>query len=171
VLANFGLAFLFFLAGFEIDFPAIRGRPTVLAALGWLASLLVCLGVLLLVVRGLFALPVRRELDLRSRIVLGLFSATQLPLVVAIAAIGVKSGRPKPDTAASLVGAGMASVRLFPVATLVPVGADGPRRSRRAKRPASRLPPRPPSARRPSRTGLDATTCDLRPAGTRRAAD
>jgi hypothetical protein len=26
VLANFGLAFLFFLAGFEIDFPAIKGR-------------------------------------------------------------------------------------------------------------------------------------------------
>jgi Kef-type K+ transport system membrane component KefB len=45
VLANFGLAFLFFLAGFEIDFPAIRGQPIVLAALGWLASLVVCLGV------------------------------------------------------------------------------------------------------------------------------
>src|ERR1044071_4636645 len=38
VLANFGLACLFFLAGFEIDFPAIRGRPIVLAGLGWLAS-------------------------------------------------------------------------------------------------------------------------------------
>src|SRR6516164_8678049 len=45
VLANFGLAFLFFLAGLEIDFPAIRGRPSMLAALGWLASLVVCLGV------------------------------------------------------------------------------------------------------------------------------
>ena len=44
VLANFGLAFLFFLAGLEIDFPAIRGRPIMLAALGWLASLVVCLG-------------------------------------------------------------------------------------------------------------------------------
>jgi Kef-type K+ transport system membrane component KefB len=45
VLANFGLAFLFFRAGFEIDLPAIRGRPLLLAALGWLASLVVCLGV------------------------------------------------------------------------------------------------------------------------------
>ena len=45
MLANFGLASLFFLAGFEIDFPAIRGRPILLAALGWLASLVVCLGV------------------------------------------------------------------------------------------------------------------------------
>src|SRR5262249_24899793 len=45
VLARFGLASLFFLAGFEIDFPAIRGRPLLLATLGWLASLLICLGV------------------------------------------------------------------------------------------------------------------------------
>src|SRR5262245_5665906 len=43
VLSNFGLAFLFFLAGFEIDFPAIRGRPIVLAILGWFASLAICL--------------------------------------------------------------------------------------------------------------------------------
>ena len=43
VLANFGLAFLFFLAGFEIDFPAIRGRPLLLAALGWSVSLAACL--------------------------------------------------------------------------------------------------------------------------------
>src|SRR5262249_51475419 len=45
VLANFGLAMLFFLAGFEIDFPAIRGRPLVSSGLEWLASLAVCLAV------------------------------------------------------------------------------------------------------------------------------
>src|SRR5262249_55213371 len=45
VLANIGLASLFFLAGFEIDFPAIRGRPLALAALGWFLSLAVCLAV------------------------------------------------------------------------------------------------------------------------------
>jgi Kef-type K+ transport system membrane component KefB len=45
VLSNFGLAFLFFLAGFEIDFTAIRGLPLVVAALGWLVSLGVCLAV------------------------------------------------------------------------------------------------------------------------------
>jgi Kef-type K+ transport system membrane component KefB len=44
-LSRFGLVALFFLAGFDIDFPAIRGRPIVLAALGWLASFVVCLGV------------------------------------------------------------------------------------------------------------------------------
>jgi Kef-type K+ transport system membrane component KefB len=73
---------------------------------------------LFLVVRGLPALLVRRELDLRSRFALGLLSATQLPLVVAIAEIGVRSGRLKQETAASLVGAGMASVLLFPIAAL-----------------------------------------------------
>jgi Kef-type K+ transport system membrane component KefB len=45
VLANFGLVSLFFLAGFEIDFPGIRGRPILLGVLGWLGSLAVCLGV------------------------------------------------------------------------------------------------------------------------------
>jgi Kef-type K+ transport system membrane component KefB len=73
---------------------------------------------LFLVVRGLPALLARRELDLRSRIALGFLSATQLPLVIAIAEIGVRSGRLKEETAASLVGAGMASVLLFPIAAL-----------------------------------------------------
>jgi Kef-type K+ transport system membrane component KefB len=73
---------------------------------------------LFLVVRGLPAWLTRRELDLRSRIALGLLSATQLALVFAIAEIGLKSGRLKQETAASLVGAGRASVLLFPIAAL-----------------------------------------------------
>lgn len=35
-LADFGLAMLFFMAGSEIDFPAIHGRPLVTATVGWL---------------------------------------------------------------------------------------------------------------------------------------
>jgi Kef-type K+ transport system membrane component KefB len=74
---------------------------------------------LFLVVRGLPALLIARpELDFRSRVALGLLSATELPLVVAIAEIGVTSGRLKPETAASLVGAGMVSVLLFPITAL-----------------------------------------------------
>jgi Kef-type K+ transport system membrane component KefB len=38
-LSDFGLAMLFFLAGNEIDFQAIRGRPLKRAGLGWLISL------------------------------------------------------------------------------------------------------------------------------------
>jgi Kef-type K+ transport system membrane component KefB len=74
---------------------------------------------LFFIVRGLpLMLMARRELDFRSRVALGFLSATQLPLVVAIADIGVKSGRLLPETAASLVGAGMASVLLFPFTAL-----------------------------------------------------
>ena len=75
-------------------------------------------GIAEIVIRGLPALFVRQDLDLRSRIALGLLSATQLPLVVAIAEIGVKSNRLKEETAASLVGAGMVSVLLFPLLAL-----------------------------------------------------
>jgi Kef-type K+ transport system membrane component KefB len=74
---------------------------------------------LFFVVRGLPALlTVRRDLDIRSRTALGLLSATELPLVVVIAEIGVKSGRLAPETAASLIGAGMLSVLLFPITAL-----------------------------------------------------
>ncbi|MCS3842949.1 cation:proton antiporter [Microbacterium sp. AK031] len=38
-LSDFGLAMLFFMAGNEIDFPAVTGRPLVRASLGWLLSL------------------------------------------------------------------------------------------------------------------------------------
>jgi Kef-type K+ transport system membrane component KefB len=38
-LSEFGLAMLFFLAGNEIDFAAIRGRPITRAAIGWAISL------------------------------------------------------------------------------------------------------------------------------------
>ena len=39
VLSEFGLAFLFFFAGMEIDFDRMRGRPLTLAARGWGISL------------------------------------------------------------------------------------------------------------------------------------
>ena len=37
-LSQFGLAFLFFLAGMEIDFERVRGAPLTLAARGWALS-------------------------------------------------------------------------------------------------------------------------------------
>jgi Kef-type K+ transport system membrane component KefB len=45
VLANLGLCFLLFLAGYEIDVQRIRGRPLKLAGIGWLISLALGLGV------------------------------------------------------------------------------------------------------------------------------
>jgi Kef-type K+ transport system membrane component KefB len=44
-LSEFGLAFLFFMAGMEIDPANMRGRPATLAARGWLASLALGMGV------------------------------------------------------------------------------------------------------------------------------
>lgn len=86
---------------------------------------------LFLVVRGLpVLLMAQRDLDFRSRLALGLLSSTELPLVVAIAALGVKSGRLSPETAASLVGAGMVSVLLFPLTALTLRRMAAPRQAR-----------------------------------------
>ncbi|MGH8876188.1 MAG: cation:proton antiporter [Stackebrandtia sp.] len=63
------------------------------------------------------ALPARRE-----RRQLALFAATQLPLVVVVADIGENSGIIAGATAASLIGAAMLSVLLFPILALLPGG-------------------------------------------------
>lgn len=44
-LSQLGLAFLFFLAGFEIDFARVRGTPATLAVTGWLVSVALGLAV------------------------------------------------------------------------------------------------------------------------------
>lgn len=43
-LADFGLAMLFFVAGNEIDFALIRGRPALRASIGWVVSLAAGIG-------------------------------------------------------------------------------------------------------------------------------
>jgi len=76
---------------------------------------LVVFFVLLLVVRGLPALVFyRRDLPMRGRVQLMLLTATALPLLVALAAIGLESGTMLPENAAALVGAGVLSVIVFP---------------------------------------------------------
>ena len=70
---------------------------------------------LLLVVRGVPALLVyRKTLGLRSRIEMMFLTATALPLLVALAEIGVDSGVMLPQNAAALVGAGVLSIAIFP---------------------------------------------------------
>jgi len=108
---GFFVPIFFVTTGLRYDLQALISSRLALLQLPMFLGLFV-------VVRGLPALLVRQELDLRSRIALGLLSATELPLVVAIAEIGVRSGRLQEETAASLVGAGMASVLLFPIAAL-----------------------------------------------------
>lgn len=54
-LSDFGLAMLFFLAGNEIDFRAIRGRPLSRAAIGWIISLSAGIGIAALLAPDLAA--------------------------------------------------------------------------------------------------------------------
>ena len=73
--------------------------------------------VLFLVVRGTPALVLyRRVLPLKEdRMALALFSATQLPLVVAITTVAVDGGHMRTSTAAALVGAGALSTLAGPL--------------------------------------------------------
>lgn len=51
-LADFGLAVLFFVAGSEIDFRAIAGRPISRSVVGWIASLVIGVGIGFLIAPG-----------------------------------------------------------------------------------------------------------------------
>ena len=53
--------------------------------------------------------------DARSRWSLAFLSATGLPLIVAIATIGLDTHQMRSSTAAALIGAGMISVLVFPM--------------------------------------------------------
>jgi Kef-type K+ transport system membrane component KefB len=74
--------------------------------------------VLFLLVRGLPALLYSRDLPRSDLLPLGLLSATALPLIVAVTAIALETDRIKPENAAALIGAGMLSVLIFPMAAL-----------------------------------------------------
>ncbi|HEY2520782.1 MAG TPA: cation:proton antiporter [Streptosporangiaceae bacterium] len=72
--------------------------------------------VLLLVVRGVPSLLVyRRALPIRQRVEMTFITATTLPLLIALAAIGEQDGVMLPATAAALVGAGVLSVLVYPL--------------------------------------------------------
>jgi Kef-type K+ transport system membrane component KefB len=70
--------------------------------------------VLLLVSRGASALLWLRELGGRRTMSLALFGATGLPLIVAIVGIGQERGDISDSVGASLIGAGMISVLVYP---------------------------------------------------------
>jgi hypothetical protein len=70
-------------------------------------------------VRGAPALLLYREvLDARARRALALFCSAELPLVVAITGLAVEAGKMDGATAAALVGAGILSTLLYPLAAL-----------------------------------------------------
>jgi Kef-type K+ transport system membrane component KefB len=73
---------------------------------------------LLLVTRGASALLWLRELGARSTASLALFAATGLPLIVAIVGIGTSRGAISKSVGASLIGAGMVSVLVYPLVAM-----------------------------------------------------
>jgi Kef-type K+ transport system membrane component KefB len=77
---------------------------------------------LLLVVRGIPALLWRREFEPRQVAALALCGATELPLIAAIVAVGASKGAISPGVGASLVGAGMVSVLVYPMLAMVILG-------------------------------------------------
>jgi Kef-type K+ transport system membrane component KefB len=106
---GFGFFVPFFFVSSGISFD--------LAALGSLGALLklAMFFCLFLVVRGVPALLLYRDVfNLRDRAALAFYSATELPLVVAITTIATQTGNMRTSTAAGLVGAAMLSTLVFP---------------------------------------------------------
>jgi len=104
---GFFVPFFFVTSGIEFDLAALGSA----AALGKLAMFFA----LFLVVRGVPAfLLYRNVLGLRDRAALAFYSATELPLVVAITTIAIDADKMRPSTAAGLVGAAMLSTLVYP---------------------------------------------------------
>ena len=104
-------------------------HPAVLCGLGHVPDIrsiaeaplrLLVFFVLLLVIRGVPALFLyRRDLPAIQRVQMMLLTATALPLLVALAEIGLRNGTMLRENAAALVGAGALSVLVFPMAAVV----------------------------------------------------
>jgi Kef-type K+ transport system membrane component KefB len=102
--------FFFVVSGMRLDIDALFASASGVAKLA-------IFFVLFLVVRGTPALLLYRGvLPLREdRLALALFTATQLPLVVAITTVAVDGGHMRSSTAAALVGAGALSTLAGPL--------------------------------------------------------
>jgi len=110
-------------SGMNLDVKSIAENPL----------RLVVFFLLLLAVRGLPSLLVyRRALPLRQRVEMTFITATTMPLLIALAAIGLSTGAMIPANAAALVGAGVLSVLVYPLIAIalarrggtVPAGPD-----------------------------------------------
>jgi Kef-type K+ transport system membrane component KefB len=102
---GFFIPVFFVASGMSLDVASVAEAPL---------RLIVFFG-LLLAVRGLPSLFLyRRDLSLNQRLQMTLLTATALPVLVALAAVGLRTGHMLPENAAALVGAGVLSVMIFP---------------------------------------------------------
>ena len=119
-----GLAFGFFIpaffvvSGMQLDIHSILRSPTRMFVFFFL----------MVAIRGLpVAVIFRRWFPGADAVRMALYSATSLPLIVAISAIGLQTGVMRPDNAAALVGAGLLTVIFLPMTARMlphPVSVD-----------------------------------------------
>jgi len=104
------IPFFFVVSGMRLDIDALFSSVSGVAKLA-------IFFVLFLVVRGTPALLLYRRVlpSLQDRMALAVFTATQLPLVVAITTVAVDGGHMRSSTAAALVGAGALSTLAGPL--------------------------------------------------------
>jgi Kef-type K+ transport system membrane component KefB len=112
VAFGFFIPFFFVVSGMGIAINALFSSP------GGIAKLFIFLG-LFLIVRGVPALLLyRKVLEARERLALAFFTATQLPLVVAITTVALDAGEMRKSTAAALVCAAVLSTLIYPLVGL-----------------------------------------------------
>jgi Kef-type K+ transport system membrane component KefB len=109
---GFFIPFFFVTSGIKFDLSALTNDPIRFLELPLFLALF-------LIVRGAPALLLYTHvLDRSERFALALFSATELPLVVAITTIAIEEGHMRASTAASLVGAAILSTAIYPLLAL-----------------------------------------------------
>ncbi len=115
---------VFFVAsGMSLDLDSIGRQPL---------RLVLFFGLLILVRGAPVLLFFRGLLPTVQRLQLMFLTATTLPLLVAVAALGVEDGHMRPENAAALVGAGMLSVALCPLIGIRVLGSWDSRLQRKA---------------------------------------
>jgi Kef-type K+ transport system membrane component KefB len=119
---GFFIPVFFVTSGLRFDLPALTASTSNLAMVP--VFLLA-----LLVVRGVPAVLYRRVLGGSRAAIAGLMQATSLPFIVAATGIGMQLDLLDAATGAALVGAGLLSVLLFPVAGLVLLRRTAPDRT------------------------------------------
>jgi len=120
---GFLIPFFFVASGVAVNLSALTDDPIQFLKVPLFLALF-------LLVRGAPALLLyRKVLDARERAALALFSATELPLVVAITTIAVADHHMRSSTAASLILAAICSTAIYPILGLRLRAADARRSS------------------------------------------
>ena len=106
---GFLIPFFFVTSGLNFDLDALFASASAILKLPLFLALF-------LVVRGAPALLLyRKVLESKNRMALAFYSATELPLVVAITTLATEGGHMRASTAAALVGAAMLSTLIYPL--------------------------------------------------------